>query len=297
MGLGALFASVLPYGCSSDDGGGSVSQSDAPNAVAKALCGDYYGCSCDEDNPSVFSSQDDCEFQIAATVQQAIDEGKAAGLSYDDTCIPKLRTVVSTVNCRSGSQVALDSSFLEAAYEFTDCKIYYGPNQPGEACQSLNDSSGDDCVKGSVCVAGVCGPLVARGGVGASCQQNAECDPGLYCIGIDNQNAKTCQSLPSVGQTCLGTLDLCATTAYCDQATKKCASLPGVGQACAPSPNVLLRRCADGSTCNQDTCEAAPGAGEACALECAVGYACEANRCVKPPSASCEYTRAVAAGN
>ncbi|MCA9633198.1 MAG: hypothetical protein KC766_36350 [Myxococcales bacterium] len=295
-GLGALFVGALPYGCSSDEGGGSVSQTDAPNAVAAALCSDYYACSCDE-NDQTFSSQKDCELQVAATVQQAIDEGKDTDLSYDGTCVTKLRSVVDAIDCRSGQDIVLDTNFVKLAYEFADCKIYYGAKQPGEACAPLDGSSGDDCVRGSRCDGGVCTALIARGGVGASCQQNDECDAGLYCIGIDSQTDKTCQSLPEVGQTCLGTLDLCTTTAYCDQASKKCASLPSAGSACTPSGNVILRRCAKGNTCEQDTCEAAPSAGEACVLECAAGYSCESNRCVKTQSASCDYTRGVAGGS
>ncbi|MCA9646205.1 MAG: hypothetical protein KC492_36190 [Myxococcales bacterium] len=116
------------------------------------------------------------------------------------------------------------------------------------------------------------------------------------CVGIDNPTTKTCQSLPAVGQTCLGTQDLCTTTAYCDQSSKKCVALPGTGQACAPNPNVALRRCAEGNTCEQDTCAAAPGAGETCALECAVGLVCQNNRCVIGQSASCDVTRLTAAG-
>ncbi|MEZ4371569.1 MAG: hypothetical protein R3B07_12125 [Polyangiaceae bacterium] len=295
LGLGALFVAALPYGCSSDEGGGSVSQSDAPNAVAVALCGDYYGCSCDE-NDNTFSSQDDCEFQIAATVQQAIDEGKAAELSYDDTCIPKLKGLVSALNCRASGEIGFDANLIELYQDYVDCKLYYGEKQPGSSCTKLNDSASDDCVKGSKCELGVCSALTARGGVGAPCQQGDECDAGLVCVGIDNPTTKTCQSLPAVGQTCLGTQDLCTTTAYCDQSSKKCVALPGTGQACAPNPNVALRRCAEGNTCEQDTCAAAPGAGETCALECAVGLVCQNNRCVIGQSASCDVTRLTAAG-
>lgn len=296
LGLGALFAASLPYGCGSDDDGGSVGQGDAPNAVAVALCGDYFDCNCDE-NDQTFSSQKDCELQVAATVQQAIDEGKAAELTYDGSCIPKLTSLVDALNCRASGQIGFDTNLIRLYQDYVDCKLYYGSNQPGESCTSLADSAGDDCVRGSRCQLGVCGALVARGGVGAPCQQGDECDAGLVCVGVDNLTDKTCQNLPTAGQTCLGTQDLCTTTAYCDQSSKKCASLPGTGQACAPSPNIALRRCAEGNTCEQDTCEAAPGAGEVCVVECAVGYSCENSRCVKGQSASCDVTRLTASGS
>ncbi len=296
LGLGALFVGVLPYGCSSDDEGGSVGQSDAPNAVAVALCGDYYRCSCDE-NDQTFSSQEDCELQVAATVQQAIDEGKAAELTYDGTCIPKLKQLVGALDCRASGEIGFDADLIRLYQDYVDCKLYYGTKQPGDACTKLSDSASDDCVKGSTCQLGVCGALSARGGVGAPCQQADECDAGLVCVGVDTPNDRTCQNLPGAGQTCLGTQDLCTTTAYCDQSSKKCANLPGTGQPCAPSPNVALRRCAEGSQCNQDSCESAPGAGEACTLECALGFTCENNRCVKGQSASCDVTRLTASGN
>lgn len=276
----------------SDDSGGAVGATDAPAAVAKALCGDYFSCECDRDDQT-FSSREDCELKVATTVQGVIDDGKAAELTYDDSCVSKLTALVSALDCRAAGDIGFDVNLFKLNQSYTDCKLFYGTAKPGESCSAAPRDAGDSCVRGSSCDAGICSGVVTYAGQGATCESTGDCTAGLLCVNINGDNSLTCESLPNVGATCLGTEDLCTTTAVCDQSSKKCVALPKVGQPCAARANVVLRRCQQGAVCEQDTCVAAPGAGEACIVECQEGFKCEGSRCVAAESASCGLTRLV----
>src|SRR5690606_24269186 len=69
-----------------------------------------------------------------------------------------------------------------------------GPFQIGEDCFSFGA-----CVPGAYCdtVTSLCTPLKSSG---AACTQNEECGYGLACVGTTG--ARTCGTLPAVGQSC-----------------------------------------------------------------------------------------------
>ncbi len=278
----------------SEDSGGGVAAADAPSVVAKALCGDYFDCGCDQSDQT-FSSREDCELGVASTVQASIDEGKAAGLTYDDTYGPKLTSLVAAADCRAAGDLGFDVDLMKLSQSFSDAKLFYGSAQPGQPCTTLERSNGDDCVRGTKCEGGVCSSETVHLAQGEPCGGAKSCSAGLLCVSINGDGAQTCESLPSVGATCLGTADLCTTTAVCDQTSKKCVELPKVGQPCGARANVVLRRCTQGAVCEQDSCVAAPGAGEACTVDCQTGFKCEGSRCVAAESVSCQLTRGVAA--
>ncbi len=289
QGLAAALglAGIMVVAC--NDGGG-LSAQDAPTVIANAACDWFYSCNCANLDDARFSSIEDCRLEVAGEVQDGIDEGEAAGLSFSSECAQRVVDLIDTLGCATLGELILDPRKLGAALEIQDCKLYYGERGAGQHCTALEHSNGDDCVPEYACIDGVCQVVANDLRPGDSCMpQDSRCATGLVCLDINGGTDPKCETLPSVGETCKGTLDLCEVQYYCEQSSKTCTRLPSVGQACAPFPNYLQMRCDFGAVCVNETCEAAPGGGEPCLVTCAEGFSCENGVCVESPALACAY--------
>ncbi|HET6583480.1 MAG TPA: hypothetical protein VFG69_08530 [Nannocystaceae bacterium] len=273
IGLGLALAGA----CKDDGGNGPVGQADAPSEVAARFCAAYFECAC-EDFTQRFDSMGDCQTEIAEQVQDDIDDGNGAMLTYQADCPGIWIDAVDTVACQTLVEASLDSGSVAAVAALAQCKLFFGERTAGQSCDALPDVSGDDCQVDLVCVNGTC---AVREDLdeGEACMPDGTpaCGDGLFCYDVDGNGDSACERLPVAGETCLGMLDLCDLDLYCDQANKTCVALPGVGEACGPMGTL---RCGQGAVCGTDEmCEAAPGAGEPCTLFCDVGLNCEEGIC------------------
>lgn len=283
LGLGAIAAGA----CKDDEG---ISAQDAPDAIANAACDWFYACECEELDDPPYSSPENCRLEIAGDIQSAIDEGNEAELVYEPRCARLLLDAIDTVGCASLGELILDPDLLGEAQAIGDCKLFHGDRAGGQSCSELEHSNGDDCLPELTCIDEVCRSVANNLSVGEPCEGgDNRCASGLICLDINGGNDPVCEDLPEGGQTCKGTLDLCARQFYCEQSSKTCTPLPGAGEPCAPFPNYLQARCADNTVCDQDMCEPAPTGGEACLVTCAQGFVCDEFVCKVAPAVACSY--------
>lgn len=280
MGLGLALAGA----CKDDGRHGPVDQGDAPGQIAARFCAAWFGCDCDG-FAERFDSMADCETEIAEQVQDDIDDGNGAGLTYHSDCPGIWIDAIDTLSCQTFFEAALDQDSLDAGRNLAECKLYYGDEGAGQPCDEMPGVPGDDCEVDLVCNGGTCAVRTDPGTQGEDCSQQDPCADGHFCLDLDGDGAELCERLPQLGETCLGTLDLCDLEFYCDQTDKTCVALPTVGEPCGPMGTL---RCGEGSVCGAgDMCEAAPGAGEPCVLVCDTGLTCDAGVCAVAPPLVC----------
>jgi hypothetical protein len=282
LGLGAGLA--LALSCKDD---GEVSMEEAPRAFADKACAIYYGCHCEDHLPDPFSSEEDCRLEVAERVQAGIDEGEAEGLTYDGECFADYIGFVEDLGCATGVDVLLDLDKLVAFDTVGRCKWYSGTRAAGQSCDDLQDGNGDDCQPDLRCEQGTCVAPERTTPAGDPCEEQRECVAGTVCIDVEGGDDELCETLPTEGETCKGTADLCATDTYCDQGSKTCRALPPVGSECAPAPNVVLLSCALYGECDDSTCVEAPTGGQSCTALCQPGFACDDGVCVEQTPAAC----------
>lgn len=282
IGLGLALAGA----CKDDGDNGPVDEDDAPSEIAKRVCAAYFGCDCEAFNMR-FDSMADCETEYAETVQDRIDDGNAAGLTYQAACPGLLLDALDTLHCETQFEVILDDEALAAATEFLQCKLFYGTRAAGEPCEVDPNVAGDECTKDLVCENGTCAVRVEPPEVGETCLDGGPgCPSGSACLDLDADGELVCESLPGAGGTCLGMLDLCGPYLFCDQTDKRCAAVASIGEACTPG----LYPCVEGAVCGTDQmCEAAPGAGEPCTFFCAEGLTCDQNVCAVASPVICGF--------
>jgi len=280
IGLGLALAGA----CKDDGGTGPVDEGDAPSEVAARFCAAWYACDCDG-FAQRYDSQADCETEIAEGIQDDIDDGNAAMLTYHAACPGIWIDAIDTLQCQTLFEAALDAGSVAAARELAECKLFYGDRGAGEPCEEMPDVPGDDCEVDLVCENGTCAVRAEPPGPGDACTEGEGCGDSVLCLDLDGDGAFVCEALPQAGETCLGMLDLCDLEFYCDQTDKTCVPLPGVGEACGP---IGTLRCGEGAVCGAgDMCEAAPGAGEPCTLVCDVGLTCDQGVCAVTPPLVC----------
>ena len=289
LGLALGLVTAALGSCKDDDN--TVSAEDAPETFAQAVCAIYYDCACDSRMPNRFSSQEDCELEVAADLQGDIDAGEAAGLTYHGDCVGDGISALRDLGCASVTEIILDAQLIASLDEVDQCKLFSGTRTAGQPCESQNTFSGDDCETGLRCENqgnnSVCAVIEPRLGAGESCNQTDDCEVGLICLDVNGGNDQTCRALPDDGETCLGVGDTCGLESYCDQASKTCRALPSTGD-CAPTPSILLRRCANGFECDaNDVCQPSPGGGESCVLSCQTGFTCQAGVCAEEAPIIC----------
>lgn len=208
-------------------------------------------------------------FECAAGLLCLADVCTAPGVpgdscSIDDECAPPLR-------CLVGQCQALGTAD-EACLDAGECA--FGLACQGNQCASVDPIPciGDaSCGNQALCVSL---PRCAPGGeLGATCNQDAACQPALYCDGTTSQ----CSALPGDGEACVnGTF--CASGLGCTTDFGTCAPLPLDSELCAFGP-MGPNECAPGLGCLVDTCGPLPLEGEPCTVD---------NRCADP--LGCDFT-------
>jgi hypothetical protein len=275
-----LLGAALAVACSDGDSGTlegePVPVEDAPERVPDRSCAAFIDCGCNDFVDSPFDDADACEDAVRSALEDDLDEGEAAGLTYDAQCVGDILAAFSAIECRSLSEIAADADLVDRLD--IGCKLFYGDAEAGAPCAELDDSNGDSCKPGLRCMGKVC-RVDQDIAAGQPCAPSDACEYGTLCISLEIDGETTCMDLPSVGVTCLGTADLCDIDGYCDQASKLCAALPAAGSECSPQPGVLGRRCDADATCTDEMCVAAPKAGEPCDDACQSGSSCVANVC------------------
>jgi hypothetical protein len=289
-GLACLALLCLPAcKADTDSGGSGVPKDQAPETFAKELCSAYYDCACDDAvNNSPFTSQENCEAEIEAAIQADVDRADEAELFYDSTCARTALDYLDGLECTAWGDLSLEE--LGTLTQGVGCKVFYGTDDVGDSCESINNNSDDTCVQDATCEMGTCAAIDVLPDPGDSCDQAFSlCTQGAICIDIAGGTDNACELLPDIGETCLGTADLCAIGLACDQSDKTCQLAPDDGEACAPP---AISQCADGLYCDTDTCAPKPTGGEACMPSpgCGEGFTCNAGTCVTDPAVICTYT-------
>jgi hypothetical protein len=221
-------------------------------------------------------------------VRQAQGDATAAGLGYDAACMGHFLSGIRELGCRTLGDFTLDE--LVAFVREYDCKVFYGTDEPGQACEALNDM-GDSCVVGSVCVDSLCVAITDPAAEGESCNGQLDflygCQTGTFCIDVDGDQQPTCVKIPQSGDSCLGALQICDAGLACMDGT--CLVAPGEGEACHTAGG---SPCAEGLECNFETlvCQLLPEGGEACTFSCAEGFECTNDRCVALEPMVCDIT-------
>jgi hypothetical protein len=285
IGLGLALAGA----CKDDDDNGPVDENDAPSEVAARFCAAFYGCDCDSFSMR-FDSMADCETEYAESIQDQIDNGNAAMLTYQAACPGIWLDALDELGCQTVIEAGMDASVVAAVEALVECKLFYGTVGAGQPCEIDPDVSGDECEMDLVCDedADLCAVRPVAPEPGEPCMPNGEgCANSSTCLDLDSDGESICETLPGAGETCLGMLDLCGAYLMCNQADKTCVSLPAIGEPCGP-PGVI--QCAEGAVCGMEgECEAAPGAGEACTFFCADGLLCQENICAVPQPLVCGF--------
>ncbi len=155
------------------------------------------------------------------------------------------------------------------------CRVDNTCGTPGE--RGADCLYGTQCGEDLACVDGKCADALALGSV---CT-NEICGPAGMCVAPD---ARTCEALGQVGDTCGGRETDCAAGLTCDftKSIPTCIPLPQLDEACPTGS------CAAGLTCDYEVslCKKAPGLNEAClnstSRPCAEGLGCasETTTCV-----------------
>lgn len=294
----ASCAAVLVLGlvtaCGDGDGGGNASGTgpvdgdpvpadQAPEEAQQTFCGAWTECDCATFSDR-YASQAECESEIAAALEDDLAQAAAAGLTYDPECMGDLLATYDAFGCRTLDELIADADDFARFAQI--CKVFYGDDQAGTPCEEPPSLSGDSCARGLECEDGTCivRQLVDKG---QPCNSGDLCDDGAVCVPVDSLDAFECAELPEAGQTCLGVGDLCSFDAYCDQGSKTCRALPAIGEACVGAAFPVANRCAEGGVCENETCVAAPKAGEPCSDACEAGTTCDDGVCVVVAPLTC----------
>jgi hypothetical protein len=268
---------LVVAGCKDDAGGGSVGpvpEAEAPQTAVNVICGQFVSCDCDPAN----AAPDGCEASIDEQVRQAQGDATAAGLEYDAACMGNRLSLYRELGCRRSGDITLDE--LIALSRKYDCKVFYGTDQPGEPCETV-EGLGDSCANRSVCHEDLCVALTDPAAEGEECNNEIDfldaCVTGTYCFDIDGDERPICIKIPELNDPCLGSLQVCGEGLGCFDGT--CLVAPGEGEECHLMGG---NACAEDLSCNLETglCEPLPEGGETCFLFCADGFDCEDGRCV-----------------
>jgi hypothetical protein len=230
-GAGGTAGGNSTAGTAGTAGGGgatSVPLEQLASALAAAACANLNACYVsavrvlihDEDCQTLFTGQ--IQETTVAAIQQSVASGK---ITYDPV---KAAECVANLT-RGAQQLPPECANMNALLEA--CKLALG--NLAAADQPCGQSA--ECQRGLLCrldsgCPGACQPF---GQVGASCQQNAECDPtqGLYCQQLagdagapdagttDAGTPGTCQHYVALGDTCNQQQDQCVPGGFCVNGT------------------------------------------------------------------------------
>src|SRR5688572_12151565 len=147
--VSVAIASALASGCKDDDEG--LSADEAPETLAERVCSAYYECGCEARIPDRFTSQEDCELEIASEIQSDIDEGEEADLTYRPECADDIAEVFDAIGCDSLSEIIVDTDLLAELDRLETCKLFHGTRTAGQPCEPLESGNGDDCEADLLC--------------------------------------------------------------------------------------------------------------------------------------------------
>jgi len=301
MGLAlGLGGGALVAGCSDDDD--SVGFGEAAPEIARIYCNTVFDCNCDDFGGTGFTSKDQCLADVESEIRIALDEGKAAGLEFNEQYVPTLRDLYESIGCRSSAEIVYGLFYGDrTALEFDQLsrtKLFFGNAEDGGQCETITLNQNvsafaraDTCQRDLYCaMSNECRSLSGGSGEpGDPCTANADCESGLDCAPANDLNDLVCAKIPDAGGTCYGIGNLCSNS-YCDLADKTCKAFPDAGEMCAPDNPANQVRCAQYTECDaQDVCRAAPGDGDSCTgmQLCQPGLTCDGNRCVTAVPAIC----------
>lgn len=287
--LGVVLGVAGFFACA-DEGFGNVSADEAPATYADVFCGQADACGCFD---GVAGAEDACKAQLEPQMQQLIDMGKAAGLTYDGNCVGTWLDLLSSLGCRTEWGEADLGGFADDCVGL--CKVFHGDRGVGEPCgDAATVGWGDECAQGLMCVGERCADPCARVGEGGDCTAT-NCEIGLYCEyewDVETEEMSgTCVRAAQQGEDC--TEKRCGDDLECDFETMTCAPappLPAVGEACMGS-------CQETAYCDTTdidpanwVCVAKKGDGEACEndQEC-VSWSCEDGTCMAEGPLVCSF--------
>jgi hypothetical protein len=285
---------VVAVSCTLDTGGlgdeaPPVVKGEVAEKTGEDVCSWYFQCACEEEDDDPFTSEEQCANAVEANVQAQVDEADEAELEYDPACAGKSLEAMKGVGCDSATEQGIHG--LVALGEDLQCKLFFGDDEIGDSCTSMQLSDGDSCVRDAWCNDGVCEALEAPPAAGDECEGPLDlCSDGAYCVDAEDAGAYSCEILPGKSETCLGVYDLCDVGYTCKQTTKTCTQAPEKGEQCASTPFA----CAEGLYCHSsDKCVTLPPLGEPCAdvpqgaANCAEGLVCEQDVCVREAAIVC----------
>jgi len=191
------------------------------------------------------------------------------------------------LECRTDGELSFDE-LVELSRQ-TSCKVFFGTDQPGEACVRI-DELGDSCVNDAICYEALCVAITAPVAEGEECNPALElsaCTSGALCLDLDDDGQATCVKVPESGDACLSVIGLliCGEGLGCFDGT--CLAAPGDGEACHTGGG---NACGAGLECNLETevCQPLPAGGEVCTFACVDGFDCTDNRCVAQEPIICD---------
>jgi hypothetical protein len=198
---------------------------------------------------------------LEGTCRTLLDEG-ASGCADDLACLPPLRCVAGA--CRAAVPAEGTCGETRECAHGLVCEAGRCATRAAGPCDAdAPCGSGEGCAAPPSCRA----PL----GAGATCRENLDCAPTLYC----EDASKTCVARPADGETC-GNGVICAPGLGCDMdGGGACRPLGGAGSPCAFGEFGPFL-CGDGLACVEGTCGPLPTEGQPCAGTdtCAPGLGC-----------------------
>ncbi|HEX7666793.1 MAG TPA: hypothetical protein VF407_19830 [Polyangiaceae bacterium] len=274
--LSAAFTLAL-VACSSSSSGSSVSNDQASDDVAKAICQKYETCA-----PLFvqlgYGDEATCETRVKLLVLPSLTaNGTGATTSQYETCVGD----VSSASCDDVFSRNLPASCQTVAGTLADgmacgvdaqCKNKLCRIPSGQSCGVCSSVSvaGGDCVTDSQCDVGLTciqDKCVPYGAAGASCDNAHPCKPTLACSsGTCATPGEAGAACPAAGQGGCDTLKglFCGTDKVC-----AAVGTAAPGKACGFVDNTIVA-CTSGGRCQTPTdggtgtCEAAAADGQAC---------------------------------
>lgn len=323
-----LSVSLLLSACGGDSDSGiqekSVPIDDVPKLYAGAVCKAFKACI--GDLYEVFSGGENCEsnYETAITdelprIKQAIEAGK---VKYDGKKVDACMAAIEAKGCSLTGEPAECVAALDGTVEVggdcemdaeckggdTHCKVSGacpGKCAPKELAGSDCDGD-DDCAAGLKC-SETTSKCIAPAGGGEACEGGGtapECEPGLFCLGSDDDQKKpgACKTIAEgfsgkTGDPCFFegkpacTTDLRCIVQSFDAGTGKIVTACGAPFASGAACKIAIPDgCPSGEFCDvpqnqlDGTCKPRPGAGQPCAKLfddelCAAGTRCENGSC------------------
>jgi hypothetical protein len=189
------------------------------------------------------------------------------------------------VECYDGEECGENECMWDPADSRPECTAVTPPGAEGEACSNTwpRCQMGLTCKWNETFTAETCQP---RGGLGASCMGDQDCNVALGCDWADDPH--TCKPRVGLGESCLDAV--CGYGLYCSLgAGSKCAEYPVVGEDCSETTacwtgycDLETFTCVAGSVPVGGTCDWTT-------KFCVDGAHCVADECLADPAPSCYW--------